>query len=106
MVEIPVDPHPKEDEVPILLTNLQAYIRRATTYETEQTLQLLSEKHYLMEFLCTGLISFRVYDDLGTEFRINAIYSDFSEKPFFFQDITVLIQTLINSGILHSFFPL
>src|SRR5579871_4560227 len=60
----------------VLLANIEAYIRRATTYDAEQTLKLLSENPHLIEFMYgdyennfrKGHFSFRVYDELGTEY--------------------------------------
>lgn len=74
----------KEDDKAIVTSNLEAYLRRASTWEAEQTLRLLSERPDLMEFLYElpeedanivskfhrGLFGFVASDELGTEFNI------------------------------------
>lgn len=67
----------------LIASNLDAYLRRATTWECEQTLSLLSERPDLMEFIYfenienidplfkNRLISFVVSDELGTKFKIS-----------------------------------
>jgi hypothetical protein len=83
----------EDKDIQIVNANLEAYIHRTPTFEAEQTLEFLKKHPELMEFvypsletshnsLCLGLISsietlyqngnlsFRVYDDLGSEYLI------------------------------------
>jgi hypothetical protein len=77
----------EEKDKQIIKANLEAYIHRAPTFEVEQTLEFLKKHPELMEFVYPSLetmtsietlyqngnLSFRVYDDLGSEYLIQGL---------------------------------